>query len=773
MVNASKYIRCNQGLYITNNVTDENVKYVSNAYMNKAMYRTSKFSMPTPDFKMSAGLTPNVRKNIVYNEIESKFMRIQKEVEAGAFKQITTETQLKNFMLKVYWWIEHEFKCLTEEVNQDDQIVVVLDMKSISKHEWLFLQMIANISFVSICIICPDCSALSNNVQLTSNIKVDIVPNTEKLDYGNEGEGETESSGQSIKDRNEYESESGYNNVESFDIGNSALGQLIQIGVASEYHMTDMEPVDWTMNDLENAIYNQQEKFNVIVYGVDNYRETCDIYGKLHKQCLNNPSYKLILNRFERPSYNETKKIPRFQVMKHDYLINTIKMFINSSVTYRNEDITRGIETYFSCDERKDMEGDILYNKLVYTLCILNRVISKDLKVLVFYGNPVKNDKMILEIMGFIRDIKVIILTTDKSDKQDFKGFKMIENKSSIEYFEMPIADSRDNVKTYAALAQQNVNDTLFDGSVLGMYKPGMFKQCRSLRFNTTYDEIKLWWNREVYLRPGFEADRDIAVIPTLFTVVSGVPENMRDAEYVDMIQDYCFGKTILCRTRYDLKNLKSETQNVYVQNGRYTNKTMAIYGINMSDKQNLIYADGRLNKNRVKAGESYQYKFMMVNKQDMILDAIEKIINTDSIDIGSISKARYADFVLETLLNLNVSVLQLIQWFEFYTYNPNLVLTLTDRDTLDIGDIVLLNFLSLIGFDILIFVPTKYACIENIVTGSFQYDRHEVGLAKYSINTQRLYVNDDVSVPEKWLNHDDSEEEHKKKGFISRLFGF
>ena len=50
--------------------------------------------------------------------------------------------------------------------------------------------------------------------------------------------------------------------------------------------------------------------------------------------------------------------------------------------------------------------------------------------------------------------------------------------------------------------------------------------------------------------------------------------------------------------------------------------------------------------------------------------------------------------------------------------------------------------FMHLIGFDILIFVPTCFRSVDGLVTNKFQYEIHNIGYASYDIyHSQDLEV--------------------------------
>jgi hypothetical protein len=142
-----------------------------------------------------------------------------------------------------------------------------------------------------------------------------------------------------------------------------------------------------------------------------------------------------------------------------------------------------------------------------------------------------------------------------------------------------------------------------------------------------------------------------------------------------------------------------------------------------------------------------------------MILSVIEQILNSNYINKKGMTDEKFIDGTLNTLLNLNLTILQAIQWFEFYNENPNVIVLLPNEAVLNTGDAVRLLFLSLMGFDILLFVPTCYNVLNNNFTMEFQYDTHNIGESVYYMNTFGLAVTDKQLKPQ------------KKQGIFSKIF--
>lgn len=703
-------------LYLTNDINSSNFDFIQSCYTDSDLYITSKFSMPDVGFEICCGSSE------LAWLIESETEDIMSMIKAGRFSIMQSETQLENFRIKAYFWIYSLFSKLANMLeNRDDteQITVMVDNGTVSKHEWLFLQIISKLDNVRVIVISSNADKLNADIALSTELKKECFTTSEHLDYRSG----TERIAKSVK---------------------QAVGDLV-VSVPERL-------VDITLDELEQAVYEENNPIKVVCYGIGNYKDTCNFYGKLHNTCLNNSSCKLVMHKFDRPTSQEVSRIQNIPRRSGEFVVHTLGMYINTGNTSWDNSLRKGLKQIYESGAMGDnayTSPDIIYNKVVFILVVLNRILSDELKTFVYYGSPEKNDKLVLETLASIPNIKVIVLSSDKSNMQKMLGFSIFEQQSSIEYFDMPMTDSRDNVVTYAAQAQQRVNETLFNGDILGMYKPGMFKTCRTVRFSTTFDELKAWWNRELYIRPGFKVENDVAVIPTLFTLVLGVPDTTSKESYVGLIEKFCSGKVVFAPSADGLSVMRSPKANINVEFG------IECSCVNYSCKASVceFYSNGKLHKDKIKLCPNYQYRYLMINKQNMILDAIETIINSEMINYKSLGlhKEDFVDVVLNTLLNLNTQLLQLIQWFEFYTYNPNVVLTLTDDQILTLEHMILLQFASLIGFDVLIFVPTKYSSIESYVSPSFQYDCHDIGLARYDIRTTNIVLNKYEVVPREW----------------------
>ena len=682
------------------------------------LYIDSKFSIPTSNKEIIG------KRSKVISTMNQLFTELNNAINNKKSKLFTTDTQLRNFKVKLLYWCANDFSSVIEKLDKQEDVTIVINHE-LSKHEGIFIRVLADCG-ATVLLISKD----FDNETINNNIGV----------YSTEVKSEVQTINFGTNEKIAY----------TRDKMNTT-----QITCTANENLYKYDSLD----SVEQSLYDDKKIVKVIVSGMNNYIDTCNFYAKLNKNCMNNPKWLLANNGFPKPTYEQTSTIPRLANTKHDYITHTVLQFLKLGDTDTNTKVAEIIKDIFNHGENKELSGQILYNKLVYTVCSINTIYSTGKPdCIVFYGAANKNDTLILEVLARIDDISVVVVCSDKSKVLNINGLSLLDLDISNELFPIPFVDKRDGAATMAAQAERRVQQTLFSGDTLGMYKPGQFRTCTTINFSTTYDEIKLWWNKELYLRPGFEARGNLAVIPTIFRVIKGCIGDSNT--YLSEIQKYCCGKTLLCKYKSELDMLYEEGLHCNIHRGTDINGTRF-------EDQKPFFENGKLNKERIKSGRNYSYNFLDINKQDVILDKIEDILVNDKINKKLFrTEQEFIDTVLNIGLNLHMSILQNIQWFEFYTYNPNLVLILKDQNMPDVNNMILLALLQNLGFDILIFVPTSYLSIEGLVGPKFVYDTNIVGEANYEVDGFRLHVTNNIEIPEV-----STDGQSKKQGFFSKLF--
>jgi hypothetical protein len=698
-----------KGIVLIDDINSTNKELVFNIIDNCDLYITDGFPKPSTNAAIVIKLSTTM----------SKINTLLEETKNTRPDIFLSETQFNNFKQKVNFWNTGLFKDIIEKLDSNTPNINVVINNKIKKHDWVYINVLKKLGVNFL--------VISTKEPFMQNAEIDkeiTYKTSENIEYV-------------VRDieNNEYTKR--------------------EIISAKEFKSID---------DIESALYDKNETVKVIVSGIGNYNDTCNFYGRLHIECdKNSRRYKLYQGKLYSITPDETDRIPRVANMNSSYLLKTIPNFVSTDIPNRDI-IIKNIQKHFG---KENISGTVLYSKLVYTVCEINKLLEdKEISVIVVYGKISNQEKEVLSIINVIDALSIIVACPDKSINIDVEGIQKIELNNTVEFFEMPLIDRRIGINTLAANAENITNNTLFNGDTLGMYKQGQFTDCRVIDFNTTYDEIKLWWNKEVYLRPGFEANGNTATIPTIFRVIKGCSTSAYN--YMVEIQKYCCGKTLLCSDKIALDRLINPERVCNIVNGTDVNNTK------YNDRK-PFFKNGEINKDRIKSCKNYYYTFMDINKQNLILNKIEDILKGEKINKGLYkTEQEFIDDVLNVGLNLDMSILQHIQWFEFYTYNPNLVLILPDKNLynnqnmLDKQNMILLALLQSLGFDILIFVPTSYQSIESLVGKQFVYDINIIGEANYNISTLDTYglvVTNNIEIK-------GIDKKPKKQGFFSKLLG-
>ena len=105
------------------------------------------------------------------------------------------------------------------------------------------------------------------------------------------------------------------------------------------------------------------------------------------------------------------------------------------------------------------------------------------------------------------------------------------------------------------------------------------------------------------------------------------------------------------------------------------------------------------------------------------------------------------------------------LQWFSYYGQSPKVILVIENEEQMVIEALILLTFLSLIGFDILLFVPTCYNTIETHILSDFIYDKHTIGESIINVPV------DAITKLTATLANKNVQQNNKSKGFLGKLF--
>ena len=705
-------------VYITDDITPANVERAHTFYDNCTLYIDSRFPMP---MSKAGAVSNNTVNKILYN--------IANENCAMA------ATQLDNLKTKIAFWCNDMFKDVIDKIeNKQFPISIFID-NNVSKHEWIIIAQLAKLG-----------------------VQFFIVTETHDNYDSKIFDGKDTKQIFGTSDRLEYR---------------SSKASVIAVNELA------------SISEIEDILYNPDRDLDAVLYGVTNPEsEILDFYGKLHKKCLDNGDFVMFDGTLGTLSPAESAKIPQLNPRSAEYVINTLSMYLRCN-SEDSDVLTKALKDRYSA-EVANLSIQSIYGRMSKTICKINQLFSENYpKNLVMWRPTSESDLITLDILSKSKRFNVIVLIPDKSKRVDFKYVRVIEFPESKDILKMPLVDSREQISTVAASVQTRVDEELYNGgATLGMYKPGIINKFETVRFSTTFDEIVLWWNRDLFYRPGYASAENSAKIPTIFKVVLGIKNGLdnqklsMEAQYLNYISRLLTDHTSLFRT------VESFNESMYINfgtiecrdsktrsNGMLIKDNVDTFRTSMAERTPIV-TDKRVNIKAILNSKNYMYSFLSEDKQYAILKAIEQILLFDYINYQSygVDYKGYVDTLLNVTLNLPTDILRTIQWCMYYNEAPKVVIVSTDERSISLEGIILLVFLSLMAFDIILFVPTCYNSIENRVSPAFQYDRHQIGEAVYNLNTRCITQMEPLN-PDNRSNSGNRNTE-KKSGFFKKLFG-
>ena len=271
----------------------------------------------------------------------------------------------------------------------------------------------------------------------------------------------------------------------------------------------------------------------------------------------------------------------------------------------------------------------------------------------------------------------------------------------SADITEYPRDESSVRIGTAAYHAEREL-DTMMYGSG-GMYRNMQYGKAKAVILDTMFEEIEILWDQEPQYRSGFSTSADTVIIPTIFAKVSGV-KNGDAAEYWKLIKRLMTPETFTIRQAPFIP-----------ENQRCELMTYAT----------AFLRNRKLQRDVIKSHESYRYGFLRGEIQDHILDKIQLLLDSGMIKDTFVNGREY--LITAMCLDLDKVFVRMIQSFDFTKKNPKILYINTKETAISLGDTIILSLLSLIGFDVVFFVPTGYMSVEKYFSG-VPFAEHQAG---------------------------------------------
>jgi len=301
-----------------------------------------------------------------------------------------------------------------------------------------------------------------------------------------------------------------------------------------------------------------------------------------------------------------------------------------------------------------------------------------------------------------------------------------LAGEESLEADRFPRDDATLRLSTMAASAEKDLDALLYADS--GIYRNRQFDRATAVTLRTTWDELFILWDQELRYRPGFSAGEGGVSMPVLYAKISGVEGGKLPAYWQKVRQ-------LAGRDALFVRQLPMETDG-----GNY--QALAL----------KYLKNDRVNREGLKRDRRYPFGLLREELQDHLFDKLQLMLDRRLIAGTFVNGTEYT--VLATALGMGKALLRMLQAFDFTRKNPKVVCVDAREDGATLQDAILLTLLNLLGFDVVLFVPTGYQTVERFLTDNLPVE-HQIGEYIYDLTTPEL----------------DAMPQARPSGWIDRLF--
>lgn len=484
---------------------------------------------------------------------------------------------------------------------------------------------------------------------------------------------------------------------------------------------------------------NKWNVLNICLNGVDDVNS----YSSLLVNFISNIEaiprrYEIMNNGILKATYEETNAFTTsFANKSITDIFASYPVFVGSGIPVQVSQIFDEIEK--SCG----LEGSKLKNHLtvlkIWLIRYLNRFYSgndiTDLPLIIMFGNVDIKDKDFLKILSLL-PVDILCLNTNFMVNQYPTSYQTFSvGKSTTELKEFPKNAAVAKVSTVAYNAERELDDILYNDTTL--FRVKQFKKINPIILKTTYEEIGILWNEVAKVRQSFDLAGNLVTVPTIFAKVVGVTDN-----YVNEI------KRLLCNNNTIL----------FSNNSPLILKNDVVNGQSLRDFAKQLVFNNEVDYGRLVKSKYYTYGVYSEETQELIREKADKLIHMNWCVNGD--RGIVYD-IIDTVFRLPANIVQMIHNYDFTADIPKVIMYNGGSNICSVQECITLMFLSLIGFDVVIFAPTGYRIVEHCINSQLF---NEITIGQYDFNLENI----DFSSSSFQGNNQANQ---KKKGFWSKIF--
>lgn len=420
-----------------------------------------------------------------------------------------------------------------------------------------------------------------------------------------------------------------------------------------------------------------------------------------------------------KPTMDEVNKIQRRNYPNRDAMLMDICRSFSAVSNRRLQRllVKAFIDIMLEESEKDNNAVNKLMNKAVYLLCWYHRYFVQlfnnwqmpNISCFIFMGGcKNENDAMFLRFLAKL-PVDVLVLKPEINAQCCLKDKTLYEinNDNSLVVEKFPTDNSDIRVGTVAYHAERELDTIMYQNS--GMYRNRQYSKAVAVTLQTMYEEIGILWDQELKFRPNFSTSEQAVNMPVIFAKVCGVKDGNVQQYWSDI-------KKLMVSDTFVVTNvplINSGAQNPF--RGVVTE----------------FIKNGKLQRQRIKSHNLYQYGFLREDVQDYILDKLQIMIDQKVIKGTLTNGVEYA--IVANILYMTKDIVRLIQNFDFTKKNPKMLYIYTSEKPVTVEDAILTAYLNIVGFDVVFFVPTGYQCVEKYYSKQILLE-HQCGEYMYDL---------------------------------------
>ncbi len=456
----------------------------------------------------------------------------------------------------------------------------------------------------------------------------------------------------------------------------------------------------------------------VVLRGVKEPAKYPDLLRRLYEQLCEQNRHVLVLHDgLPTPSSEETNRIRR-----RNYR-SAVEMAVDlaSNLPDAEQELHRlmqqsFVRTMMYAAGREDNLNRLLTSG-VYLLCWIQRYHRKlftgaksaELPCLLLLGGCTNDHDALYPVFLSGLPVDVAVFSPDLSNPCTLGEDKalLLTGSHSLTVSQYPTDAVSVRLSTAAAAAERDLNRTMSEDA--GVYSAHQFSHAEAVILRPALEEVYLLWDQELKFRTGFSVQGGVVTMPVIYARICGVKGGSVDA-YWERLRRMLTPETFLID---HLPMLPSGAGNAYAALAR------------------RVLRNGRLMRSALQSDRDYPFSLLRTELQEHLLEQLETMLNQRLIRGIGENGMEYT--VVSVVMSLQRDVLRRLQSFDFTRKNPKLLIISASDSSSSLEDAILLTFLSLVGFDIALFVPTGYQTVERYVRDRLPVE-HQAGDYLYDL---------------------------------------